>query len=119
MIKYQQNLFGSEGNCWQTAVASILELPLEDVPDFVNEHEAGGQHWWLHTVEFLKLHGYSIEPIWEHPDTDEYYLVSGPSPRHKEMYHVVIYQRGRMIHDPHPDGTGVLEEKHFDIIRKN
>jgi hypothetical protein len=118
MIKHTQNMFGAEGNCWQTVIASLLELPMEEVPDFVNEYEAGGQHWWLHTIDFLKKHDMQIKPIPDHPDTDELYLVSGPSPRYNDQYHVVIYQRGRMVHDPHPDGTGVLEEKHFDIIRK-
>lgn len=107
-----------EGNCWQTAIASLLDLPLEDVPHFVKIHDDGGEHWWLHTQRFLEKRGLQIFPLWGHPETDEYYFVSGPSPRGKELSHVVIYQHGKMVHDPHPDGTGVLEEKHLDIIRK-
>ena len=115
MIKHQQNLFGKEGNCWQTAIASVMDLPLSEVPDFVNERIT---HWWMDTVYWLDQRGYKIIPIWGHLETDEYYLVSGPSPRFKNMGHVVIYQRGRMVHDPHPDGIGISEELHFDVIRK-
>jgi hypothetical protein len=118
LIKHFQNQFGSEGNCWQAAVASVLDLPLEAVPHFVKISDDGGQHWWLHTLDFLSDYGYTLEVIREHLDTDEYYFVSGPSPRGQELHHVVIYKNGRMVHDPHPDGTGVLEEKHFEVIRK-
>lgn len=118
MIKHFQNQFGQEGNCWQTAIASVLELPLEEVPHFVKIHDDGGQHWWLGTVDFLRERGYKIDVIREHLHDDEYYFVSGPSPRGQELYHVVIYQNGKMVHDPHPDGTGVLEEQAFEVIRK-
>lgn len=118
MIKHIQNKHGAEGNCWQTAVASVLELPMEEVPDFVNDYDNGGKHWWLTTIEFLDERGYTLEPVIEHLYDDSYYFVIGPSPRNAEMSHVVVYQNGKMVHDPHPDGTGVLEEKHFDALRK-
>jgi len=88
---------------------------MDEVPDFVND---GPTHWWLQTVTWLDERGYKIEPVWGHLDTDEYYLVSGPSPRYKNLAHVVIYRNGKMVHDPHPDGFGLNEELHFDVIRK-
>lgn len=118
MLKHLQNQFGQNGNCWQTAVASVLELSLSEVPHFVEISDNGGEHWWVHTQRFLNERGLYIEPIDDHLYEDELYFVSGPSPRGQELSHVVIYQNGKMVHDPHPDGTGVLEEKYFEVIRK-
>lgn len=118
MKKHLQNQLGVQGNCWQVAVACVLDLELEEVPHFIKIHDEGGEHWWLHSQRWLNERGYKLEPLAAAPDTDELYLVIGPSPRGQELSHVVIYQNGKMVHDPHPDATGVLEEKHFDIIRK-
>lgn len=118
MTPHYQNKFGVEGNCWQTAVASLLDLPTEEVPDFVNIDDAGGENWLLHTRRFLKERGMVLELIPGHLDTDEYYLVTGHSPRFPAMYHVVIYRNGRMVHDPHPSQDGLVDEVEFEIIRK-
>lgn len=123
MIKHKQTILagdpqGRQGNCWQTAIASILDLPVEDVPHFVQIDEDGGTNWWLGTWNFINDLGYDFVVLRGHPDTDEHYLVSGLSPRGIDLHHVVIYQHGMMVHDPHPDDTGVLEEKSFETIRK-
>jgi hypothetical protein len=41
------------------------------------------------------------------PEPGEPYLVSGISPRDPNVHHIVIYQDGQMVHDPHPDRTGL------------
>jgi hypothetical protein len=106
----------TRGNCWQTAIASVLDLPLDDVPHFVDIDERGGENWWYFTCNWLWYRGYEIQRLSRHIYTNEYYFVSGKSPR-GDFYHVVIYQNGKMVHDPHPDSTGVLTEETFDIIR--
>ena len=106
----------TRGNCWQTCIASLLELPLEDVPHFVDIDEQGGQDWWQHTLEWLLYKGYAMYTPDEHP-AEGYYLVTGKSPR-GDYYHVVIYEGGNMVHDPHPSGAGVLTEEHFAYFRE-
>lgn len=122
MIEHTQTILfndpeGRQGNCWQTAIASVLELPLDDVPHFIQIDEDGGRNWWMNTWEWLNERGYTIEVIPTHPDSDELYFVTGPSPR-GNFHHVVVYCRGKMVHDPHPDRTGVVEEEYFEVIRK-
>ena len=106
----------TRGNCWQTAIASVLDLPLETVPHFVQAHEDGVMDWWAYTLGWLNHHGYVMYSLDRHVYTNEYYLVTGKSPR-GDFYHVVVYQNGKMVHDPHPDRTGVLDEESMHIIR--
>lgn len=104
------------GNCWQTAVASVLDLKLEQVPHFVDADERFGVDWWEYTVNWLWHNGYDIFRPDRHLYTNEYYLVSGKSPR-GDFYHVVIYKNGKMVHDPHPSQAGVLTEETMEVIR--
>lgn len=47
---------------------------------------------------------------------DKYYFVVGGSPRSKSINHIVIFQNGVMVHDPHPDGTGITTIEGFSIL---
>lgn len=105
------------GNCWQTAVASVLDLPMEAVPHFVEIDESGGEDWWHHTVNWAWYRGWQMFAPDHHLYTNEYYLVSGPSPR-GNFHHVVIYKNGKMVHDPHPSQAGVLKEESFVVFRQ-
>ncbi len=48
----------------------------------------------------------------------QYYFVSGISPRNKDINHITIYRDGKIIHDPHPDNTGILSEERFEQLIK-
>lgn len=48
---------------------------------------------------------------------DQYYFVSGISPRDPEIAHIVIYKNGVMVHDPHPDNTGILTLDTFKRLK--
>lgn len=104
------------GNCWQTAIASVLELELDDVPHFVQVDEDGGDNWYYYTWFWLWYRGHQLVSVYRHLYNNEYYLVTGKSPR-GDFHHVVVYQNGKMVHDPHPDGTGLLTEETFEVIR--
>lgn len=106
----------TRGNCWQTVLASLLDLPLDAVPHFVDLHDRKGVDWWQFSINWLWYRGYEMFRLNGHLYNDEYYIVSGKSPR-GDYYHVVIYQNGKLFHDPHPDGTGVLTEEDFEVIR--
>lgn len=64
---------------------------------------------------FLASKGYSEQYIstedyenWLKNHPDQPYMVTGMSPR--GILHVVIFQNGEMIHDPHPSNDGVAKE---------
>lgn len=52
---------GKEGNCWAACLASLFEVPLEEV-----DHCAGNHADWLHqTDEWLRARGfYQVEAKW-------------------------------------------------------
>lgn len=107
------------GNCLSAVIASLLELDLHEVPNFVQIDVDGGQNWWEHLLEFLSKRGLTIYWVTDEvkPEQDEYYTVSGLSPRGNGIYHIVIYQNGKMVHDPHPDNTGLLSETSSYMVR--
>ena len=91
--------YGENGNCLQAAIASILELPLDKVPDFCLH-----RNWWTRLEKFLYLH--NLEPL--RLGTDE----AGNWPvlksyhlwfvRNKDgLRHAVVGRLGEIVHDPH------------------
>lgn len=101
------------GNCWTACIASLLGLPIEDVPDFVQIEVDGGEDWWGHTWRFLNGRGYLLTIVDLTDPGDGPYIQCGLSPRSpaadgKAVYHAVIHEGGRLVHDPHPDGLGVV-----------
>lgn len=117
MTPVRQTLFSNPddpdappGNCLQAAVASLLDLPLDEVPHFVGIDVAGGLHWWTHMRRWFRERGWSLR-TGEPPAPGVLYLGGGPSPRANggELHHVALYRDGVLVHDPHPDGLGVVE----------
>ena len=105
------------GNCWPTTIACFLDL---ESPEEVYQV----QETWLNSTfyKWIRERGWSHRTIKRtHTDykKDEYYLVSGQSPRNPDVDHIVIYMNGKMYHDPHPDGTGIINERTFYLMEKN
>lgn len=104
----------TRGNCLQAAIASVLELPLEEVPHFVALPQ--NEWWpalfnWFHDrgilVNYERIQddiGRPIPGAWAPLGIP--YLLAGPSPR-GEFSHVVVAMNHEVIHDPHPDATGL------------
>lgn len=106
-----QTQTGDTGNCFSACLASILELPIEVVPNFfevrLTDDPAG---WWAAVREWLYLYGYGVLVIDDSNGNlslglPGFLIVSGTSPR--ERMHATIWEGGRLIHDPHPEGGGV------------
>lgn len=89
------------GNCMQAAVASLLELPLDDVPDFVMRVDP-----WGEMRLFLCAHG--LEMFECSPDCTPMglYFTVGQSTQGYE--HIVLARYGRVVHDPNPHGRGLV-----------
>lgn len=101
-----QTKFGDKsGNCFAACVASILELPLETVPNVC----VLGDDWFDSFIFWCGTIGYSyVELVIEHRKMSDgqYCVVVGKSPR-GDFKHCVVgrFEDGEIevVHDPHPD----------------
>lgn len=113
MIPVHQTLFGDgKGNCVQAALASILEMDLEDVPNVIQS-----RYWWEALNQWLKGFGLEVVEVLAGGDfvPAGYHLIGGQSPR-GNFNHVVVGHNGKMVHDPHPDGDGLTTTSGFWIF---
>lgn len=118
------------GNCLTAVVASLMDLPIDAVPNFVQDHvdhDADNDdewNWWTRLHRFIHERGHEMnylrpisgpdcptESVFRDPEPGEFYAVTGISPRDPRIHHIVIYRDGEMVHDPHPDRTGLAAVK--------
>lgn len=127
------------GNCYAAAIASILEVPITEVPNVEVFYKWDTLFWddimnkWLslmgyelvNGLEFIVFHediidknDYSHINIEEEKERlkDKFYLVSGKSIR--GVFHICIYQNGKLVHDPHPTKDGLITLENFQEIIK-
>jgi len=108
-----QTTFGEGlGNCFSACVASILELPIEDVPFF-----GADELWWTRFSEWLEArnlyavclkHRAGRAPV-------GYHILSGKSPR-GEFMHSVVAKGEDIVHDPHPSRANIQDRVDCIII---
>jgi hypothetical protein len=93
----------------------MLDLPLEEIPDFSLVEPLDGEHFWPAVNEFLATKNLMLRQISEAlSPPGAFYLVAGMSPR--GFLHQVIYCNGQLAHDPHPSRTGILTEEYVEIL---
>jgi hypothetical protein len=115
---------GVTGDCWKCCIASVLDLPYEDVPHFVaDEIEGRSDSWWNASQAFLRERGYVLasfalhgsdtpllrfgneEPRW-HFTAPGHWIAGVKSPRFMEDGeaggHVVVMSGSSVVYDPHP-----------------
>lgn len=129
-----QTRFGyPHGNCEQAALASLLEVELAELEPWPTglSHPTGVA--WEVAVQ-ARLGGHGVELHWwevEHAAAlplEGFHLRCGPSPKSciqcegrgdpecpgcwpgwpGHSGHTVIYKGEQLVHDPHPDGSGLL-----------
>lgn len=127
-----QTIFVSDpsrkGNCVAACIATIVGVPLEEVPHFVGfgisygdsddvHNVSSGHAWWAMMLGYLAAKGLWVVELDAITDAevDELVLVAGPSPR--GVMHQVIYRNGSLFHDPHPSRDGVLEVREVLAVR--
>jgi hypothetical protein len=111
------------GNCWAAALASILEVPLDRVPDELEFWSAAGDnraawekyqcrmHEWLlaeHAVVLVEVKTASLTysgPLWCWGTM--YSVIVGPSPRDARVCHAAVGLAGKIVHDPYPSRAGL------------
>jgi len=111
MYPQKQTIFndfnkGKYGNCVQACVASLMNLPISQVPHFVMY-----KNRMMDVMrDFCNLHGYKFSGIVKNPSecdiccfkgVDGFCIVGGKSPRNK-YGHAVIYRNGEPFFDVHP-----------------
>jgi len=119
---YQTKFGQGNGNCFQAAVASILELELDDVPDFCNLYS--DDEWFNEFQKWLNKHfnawclavNYkSIKNLPEyHPPG--YVIMVGDSVR---VHHAVVYKGKELVHDPCKGGGGLVKIDDMFMIIPN
>ena len=101
----QTNFAVPGGNCLQAAIASLLELPLEEVPHATVRPD---DVWWIELQEWSRRR-FGMDLIAFVPgDTYKpsgYHLITGKSVRGVE--HATVGLNGAIVHDPHPTGASM------------
>lgn len=112
-----QTKFGAEGNCFDACVASLLEIPLEDVNYFRGEDTwySDFQHWLApRGLAYVEVDCSKTNPLYRFP-MPVLAIGSGDSPRGAEAgAHAVVIELNQwdktVVHDPHPSGAGIEGE---------
>ena len=137
MTKHKQVLFGyGQGDCLRTCIASILDKPLEDVPNFCVKDS-----WFEDMVNWC--YGEGVGVLYQARKSPPnglmgcYAIATGRSPRWRQMaeqhpdvdpelfLHCVVVRIGRYgegcdwVHDPHPDNTWIDDVRYWIILIPN
>ena len=129
MIPQKQTIFTDvqndiKGNCFTACLASLLDIPIEQVPYFPPYED----DWFDIFLSFLETNNFefkgifdiSTTPQWkEFKGIDGYVIVGGKSPRNVNNHHGVIYKLGEPYFDPHPDNTFITEEEDVWLIERS
>lgn len=135
---------GGRGNCLPSVIASILEMEVDDVIQ-IQEHYDQDDYMtklldWLNernceygTADQFKcfhpelrgdIRSNTEEGLNDYIERmkielrDKFYFVTGTSPRNPRINHIVIFQNGIMVHDPHPDKTGITSMESFTYLER-
>lgn len=119
-VRYVDAEHGKCGDCFPACIASILELPLSDVPNFTQlsldreiargvplaEAWKSGTDWWYMLNDWLAPRGFMYM---EFPNAEDwpndirsrigFHIMIGRSPR-GDFDHCVVGKAGVVVHDP-------------------
>lgn len=102
---YQTVFDSKNGNCMQACVASIFEVPLEVIPNFMGKGVLHYERIFNAWCKDLSLISFDITP----GDTFDFRVVKNhhwiglvPSVRLEGFDHAVVYKGDQFVHDPIP-----------------
>jgi hypothetical protein len=120
MIPIDQTITGPRGNCFSACLASLLEIPIESVPLFLSEvgdrtrfDWASRLDEWLENFGLYALH-FSAIPGSPNVMPAVLHIMTGISPRGRP--HAVIGKGHQIVHDPHPDRSGLSEVDGYVLL---
>jgi hypothetical protein len=97
------------GDCFAASVASILEIPLSEVPPGLGTAEG----WEVECNAWLRRFGLAVvsfewDTRWPREWPPEaWHLLAGRSPR-GDWDHSTVGRKGQVVHDPHPSRAGLV-----------
>lgn len=86
-------------NCLQACLASILEIPIKDIPDFSDREWLKELNDWLFPRGFYVLDFHFDDPD-DHRLLQGYQLGAIPSNNHPGKMHCVVCRNGHIVWDP-------------------
>lgn len=123
---FQTDLSNETGDCLQACVASVLNLPLDEVPAFKRINALDPvtiAAVWLEDLEY-KVVVTNAERL-RYITTTEKIIVSVPSRQHKNKWHAVVAQikwnvqyafpEFILVHDPNPETTRIVGNYLSDV----
>lgn len=111
-----------KGNCMQAAIASLLDMDLEQVPNWV---ELPDDDWQMEFLNWLWRNGYEfhgempgsyIDSITDYTQGVRGHVVVKGTSNYPKGHMVVYRVDGKLSHDPSPAGRGVYEVQGFWMI---
>ena len=114
MLIQQQTTFGDKcGNCFSTCIASLLDLPTAEVPNFCLDEN----NWFEHLDKWLLQRGLRAVDVKGCQEVcireGACFIASGKSPRGDFEHSIIASVDGAnnfiMVMDPHPSGAGLAE----------
>lgn len=111
MKPVDQDRFGVPGgNCFSACVATLLELPLSEVPYFMDDWPRSFDQWLhergLYAMSFTLPSDPALLPRGG-------YILGGQSPRGS---HAVVAMGAEIVHDPHPSRAGLDQREDFTLL---
>jgi hypothetical protein len=104
MKKVYQTEFGDKGNCLSACISTITGIKINKLPK-IDLYDG----WLRRYNSGLKYHGYVL--LYDKSCNISAYLDGGcyicAGKTKRGTHHAVVFKNGKMIHDPHPDGTGL------------
>jgi hypothetical protein len=136
VVRNSKNEMVVRGNCYAAAIASILEMPIEAVPNVEVLFHIEDSLWSVVMQRFINSIGWEMftddrfrvfhnkdygvksgkRDEWVTYCKNKYYFISGQSKR--GVQHMVIYKNGKMVHDPHPTKEGIITIDYFEYLEK-
>lgn len=90
----EQTLYGiGTGNCFSASIASILEISIEDVPNFAGEPGADDGTWFIKFIKWCEDRGLGVVSVdWDKEDNlvihNAYCIVCGDN--HNGLPHAIV-----------------------------
>ena len=109
MIPVDQTIFEfGTGDCMRACIASIFELDIETVPNFMQDGNAKFNEYLNNWCESRFLRAIDITTDDLKILQDCYVIACGDSPRAKNgERHAVVWLNEQIVFDPHPHRTGL------------
>ncbi len=107
---------GIVGDCLRAAIASILDLPRESDPHYMQIHWPDGHKAMRAFDKFVAGHGYVLltlpgpvfMDLFRENDVDCYHLIGGIASANGDTApHACVGLNGKIVHDPNPMKPGL------------